>query len=97
MNDAIPDWIIWVLLIFAAGVVGQFGKALTTRFLDSFKDEEKPETETQVETVVMVEKTTAESGQVLTVKAQKKLDKAESKRIKKDSKAQAKAEDCSDS
>lgn len=93
MNDAIPDWIIWVLLIFAAGVVGQFGKALTARFLDSFKDKEKPETEMPVETDLMGEKTPAESGQILTAKEQKKLDKAESKRMKKEAKAQAKAED----
>ena len=93
MIDAIPEWIIWVLLIFAAGVVGQFGKALTTKFLDSFKSKDKPETEKQVETVVVAENPPSERGEALTAKEQKKLDKAESKRIKKEAKAQAKAED----
>jgi len=93
MIDAIPEWIIWVLLIFAAGVVGQFGKALTTKFLDSFKSEDKPESEKQSETVVVAENQPSETGQKLTVKEQKKLDKAKSKSIKKEAKAQAKAED----
>ena len=87
------DRIIWVHQNFAAGVVGQFGKAFKTRFKYSFKDKEKPETEMPVETDVMGKKTPAESIQVLTAKEQKKLDKAESKRIKKEAKAQAKAED----
>jgi len=93
MIDAIPEWIIWVLLIFAAGVVGQFGKALTTKFLDSFKSEDKPESEKQIETVVVAENQPSETGQALTAKEQKKLDKAKSKSIKKEAKAQAKAED----
>jgi len=93
MIDAIPDWIIWVLLIFAAGVVGQFGKALTTRFLDSFKAEETKETEKPAEPIAKVEGANANLEPKLTVKEQKKIEKAEAKRAKKEAKAQTKAGD----
>lgn len=93
MIDAIPDWIIWVLLIFAAGVIGQFGKALATRFLDQFKSEEpQPET-VSANPEVNSETEPARVESAHSAKEQKKLDKAEAKRAKKETKTKAKASD----
>lgn len=87
MLDNIPDWILWILLIFAAGVVGQFGKSLTVKFLDQFsKDEENP-TESQSAA------DSANQEAALDAKQQKKLKKAESKLAKKEAKAQTKLGD----
>ena len=66
MFDEIPEWVWWVAAIFAAGVVGQFGKSLTLKILGLFsKGAEEPEIEV------------AEPGAALDLKEQKKLSKAE--------------------
>jgi len=77
--ENIPDWVWWVAVIFAAGVVGQFGKSLTLKLLGLFsKDAKEPEVEA------------GESAAALDLKQQKKLSKAEVKRAKKEAKSQAK-------
>lgn len=79
MFENIPDWVWWVAVIFAAGVVGQFGKSLTLKLLGLFsKDAKEPEVEA------------GESAAALDLKQQKKLSKAEVKRAKKEAKSQAK-------
>ena len=79
MFDEIPGWVWWVAVIFAAGVVGQFGKSLTLKILGLFsKDVKEPEVEA------------GESEAALDLKQQKKLSKAEVKRAKKAAKSQAK-------
>jgi len=82
MIDGIPDWVMWVLLMFAAGVIGQFGKSLTLKFLDLFSSEEAKPAESAAEPTA--------SEPALSAKDQKKLQKAEAKRAKKEAKVQAK-------
>ena len=79
MFENIPDWVWWVAVIFAAGVVGQFGKSLTLKLLGLFsKDAKEPEVEA------------GESAAALDLKQKKKVSKAEVKRAKKEAKSQAK-------
>ena len=79
MFENIPDWAWWLAVIFAAGVVGQFGKSLTLKLLGLFsKDAKEPEVEA------------GESEAALDLKQQKKLSKAKVKRAKKEVKSQAK-------
>ena len=79
MFDNIPEWVWWGAVIFAAGVVGQFGKSLTLKILGLFsKDVKEPEVEA------------GEAEAALDLKQQKKLSKAEVKRAKKEAKSQAK-------
>ena len=79
MFDNIPEWVWWVAVIFAAGVVGQFGKSLTLTIIGLFsKDVKEPEVEA------------GEAEAALDLKQQKKLSKAEVKRAKKGAKSQAK-------
>ena len=79
MFDNIPEWVWWVAVIFAAGVVGQFGKSLTLKILGLFsKDVKEPEVGA------------GEAEAALDLKQQKKLSKAEVKRAKKEAKSQAK-------
>ena len=79
MFDEVPEWVWWVAVIFAAGVVGQFGKSLTLKILGLFSNDAK---EPEVEAV--------EPEAALDLKEQKKLTKAEVKRAKKEAKSQAK-------
>ena len=79
MFDNIPEWVWWVAVIFAAGVVGQFGKSLTLKILGLFSKDVK---ETEVDAGA------AEAA--LDLKQQKKLSKTEVKRVKKEAKSQAK-------
>ena len=70
-------------MIFAAGVIGQFGKSLTLQILVLFS---KKKQEPEVNPVLEVGKTEA----VLNLKEQKKLKKAELKQAKKEAKTQTK-------
>jgi len=83
MFDNVPDWVWWVAVIFAAGVIGQFGKSLTLKILGLFsKDNMEPEVKPAIEE--------GESEATMDVKKQKKLTKSELKQAKKVVKAQAK-------
>ena len=83
MFDNVPDWVWWVAVIFAAGVIGQFGKSVTLQILVLFS---KKKQEPEVNPVLEVGKTEA----VLNLKEQKKLKKAELKQSKKEAKTQTK-------
>ena len=83
MLDNIPEWIWWVLVIFAAGVIGQFGKSLTLKILN-LSSKEKQESEVKPALEV------GESEAALNLKEQKKLKKAEFKQAKKEAKTQTK-------
>ena len=83
MFDNFPDWVLWVAVIFAAGVIGQFGKSLTLQILALFsKKKQEPEVNPALEA--------GESEAVLNLKEQKKLKKAELKKAKKEAKKQTK-------
>ena len=83
MFDNVPDWVWWVAVIFAAGVIGQFGKSLTLQILN-LSSKEKQESEVKPALEV------GESEAALNLKEKKKLGKAEVKRAKKEAKSQAK-------
>ncbi len=87
MIDNIPDWVLWVAVIFLAGVVGQFGKSLTLRFLDLFskgnEDQEVPP--------LFGKANGGKPDSDLDGKEEKKRKKAELKRAKKEAKEQAKS------
>ena len=83
MFDNVPDWVWWVAVIFAAGVIGQFGKSLTLQILGLFSTKKQ---EPEVPPVLEVGKTEA----VLNLKEQKKLKKAELKQAKKEARTQTK-------
>ena len=83
MFDNVPDWVWWVAVIFAAGVIGQFGKSLTLKILNLFtKEKRDPEMKPAHEA--------GESEAALSLKEQKKLKKAELKQAKKEAKSQTK-------
>ena len=84
MLENVPDWILWALLIFAAGVVGQFGKSLTLKVLDFFTGAEETSARSQSTG------NSAKQETALDVKETKKAKKAEVKRAKKEAKGQAK-------
>ena len=72
-------------MIFAAGVIGQFGKSLTLQILGLFskkKKKQEPEVNPALEA--------GESEAALHLKEQKKLKKAELKQAKKEAKTQTK-------
>jgi len=88
MLEKIPEWFWWVAAIFAAGVIGQFGKSLTLKFLSLFSSnsgESKDATE--------VGEASPIPNEAISAKEQKKISKAESKRAKKEAKMRAKAGD----
>ncbi|MBC8324131.1 MAG: hypothetical protein H8E27_00660 [Verrucomicrobia subdivision 3 bacterium] len=87
MFDEIPDWVWWVAAIFAAGVIGQFGKSLTLKFLGLFS---KDNTDPKVMSAIVTGKP-AELGADFDMKQQKKIFKVEVKRAKKEIKSQAKS------
>lgn len=82
MIAAVPEWLWWVLVIFLAGIIGQFGKSLTLTILKNFSAKKKEETN-ELER----EEHSTEDPKVL-----KKRDKAEKKRRKKEAKVREKAE-----
>ena len=83
MFDIVPDWVWWGAVIFAAGVIGQFGKSLTLKILNLLtKEKREPEVKPALEA--------GESKAALNLKEQKKLKKAELKQSKKEAKTQTK-------
>ena len=68
-NETTLTIIKWVLIVFAAGIIGQFGKSLTLRILDWFKKRK-------------AQKQKVPPSKKLS-KLEKKRQKAEIKRLKK--------------
>lgn len=92
----IPDLLWWVLVIFVAGIIGQFGKSLTLKILDRFTGDKEAAAESEVEPANdtgerydSVDAVAADTG--LDVKEAKKRKKAELKRMKKEAKSEAKS------
>ena len=83
MFDNGTEWVWWVAVIFAAGVIGQFGKSLTLKILNLLTKEKR---EPEVKPAHGAE----ESEAALNLKEQKKLKKAELKQAKKEAKTQTK-------
>ena len=72
-----------MLVIFSAGIIGQFGKSLTLKILNLSS---KKKQESEVKPALEV----GESEAALNLKEQKKLKKAEFKQAKKEAKIQTK-------
>lgn len=86
---AIPELLWWVIVIFMAGIIGQFGKSLTLKILDRFSKGKDGDEKGEREEVTV----SAEPEVEVDPKELKKRTKEEKKRRKKEAKARKKAGD----